>query len=51
VFDRDEASHAINLFDMHEKYADVIPLDDALAYLRSTARGDTRELAAAAAGR
>jgi nicotinamidase-related amidase len=37
VFDRDEASHAINLFDMHEKYADVIPLDDAIAYLRSTA--------------
>ena len=31
VFDRDEASHAINLFDMHEKYADVIALDDALA--------------------
>lgn len=37
VFDRDEASHAINLFDMHEKYADVIPIDDALAYLRSVA--------------
>jgi nicotinamidase-related amidase len=39
VFDRDEASHAINLFDMHEKYADVIPLDDAIAYLRGTVRG------------
>lgn len=37
VFDRDEASHAINLYDMDQKYADVIPLDDALAYLRSVA--------------
>lgn len=33
VFDRHEAAHAINLFDMHQKYADVIPLDEALAYL------------------
>jgi nicotinamidase-related amidase len=38
VFDRDEASHAINLFDMNEKYADVIPLDEAIVYLRSVAR-------------
>lgn len=37
VFDRDEASHAINLYDMDQKYADVIPLDDVLDYLRSTA--------------
>jgi len=50
VFDRDEASHAINLFDMHEKYADVIPLDDAIAYLRSTA-GLGRELRTPAAVR
>ncbi len=34
VFDRDEASHAINLFDMHEKYADVISLDETIDYLR-----------------
>jgi maleamate amidohydrolase len=33
VFDRHEASHAINLFDMHAKYADVIPLAEALNYL------------------
>ena len=46
VFDRDEASHAINLFDMHEKYADVIPLDDALAYLRSTVGAEQRTPAA-----
>jgi maleamate amidohydrolase len=33
VFDRHEAPHAINLFDMNEKYADVVPLDDVLAYV------------------
>ena len=33
VFDRHEATHALNLFDMHQKYADVIPLAEALAYL------------------
>lgn len=37
VFDRDEASHAINLYDMDQKYADVVALDEALAYLRSVA--------------
>lgn len=37
VFDRDEASHALNLFDMEEKYADVIPLEEALTYLRRVA--------------
>lgn len=35
VFDRTEASHAINLFDMHQKYADVLPLADILTYLAS----------------
>jgi nicotinamidase-related amidase len=39
VFDRDEASHAINLFDMHEKYADVISLDETLGYLRRVTSG------------
>ena len=33
VFDRHEACHAINLFDMHQKYADVISLPEAVAYL------------------
>jgi maleamate amidohydrolase len=28
VFDRHEATHAINLFDMHHKYADVLPLSE-----------------------
>ena len=30
VFDRSEVSHAVNLFDMSEKYADVMPTDDIL---------------------
>ena len=33
VFDRHEACHAINLFDMNQKYADVLPLDDIIKYL------------------
>jgi hypothetical protein len=33
VFDRHEAPHAINLFDMNEKYADVVALDEVLAYV------------------
>ncbi len=37
VFDRHEAAHAMNLFDMHQKYADVIALPEALAYLRRQA--------------
>jgi nicotinamidase-related amidase len=36
VFDRDEACHAVNLFDMNEKYADVIPLSEVLEYLTAT---------------
>ncbi|MBI4321846.1 MAG: isochorismatase family protein [Chloroflexi bacterium] len=32
TFDRHQASHAINLFDMHQKYADVINLAEATAY-------------------
>jgi maleamate amidohydrolase len=33
VFDRTEASHAINLYDMHRKYAHVMPLSETLDYL------------------
>jgi len=33
VFDRHETCHAINLFDMNQKYADVISIDQAIAYL------------------
>jgi maleamate amidohydrolase len=32
-FDRSQASHAINLCDMHAKYADVVPLEEALGYI------------------
>lgn len=35
VFDRHEACHAINLFDMNQKYADVIPLREVLELLSS----------------
>lgn len=35
VFDRHEAAHAVNLFDMNQKYADVLPLSEVLQYLRS----------------
>ena len=33
VFDRHEAPHAIDLFTMSQKYADVVPLENALEYL------------------
>jgi len=35
VADRGQLSHKINLFDMHMKYADVVPLADVLPYLES----------------
>ena len=34
VFDRTEASHAISLFDMNAKYADVISISDAIRSLK-----------------
>ena len=33
VYDRSQVSHAVNLFDMSEKYADVMSTDEALAAL------------------
>jgi len=33
AFDRFQASHAVNLFDLNCKYADVIPTDEVAAYL------------------
>ena len=33
VFDRHESAHAMNLFDLNQKYADVLPLGDVLEYL------------------
>lgn len=35
TFDRGETSHKINLFDMHQKYADVVSLSAAEGYLAS----------------
>jgi maleamate amidohydrolase len=32
-FDRSQASHALALFDLHAKYADLVRLEDALAYM------------------
>jgi maleamate amidohydrolase len=48
VFDRHQTTHAMNLFDMNQKYADVVPLQEALDYLdvcRSRQRGDRIETA------
>jgi nicotinamidase-related amidase len=33
VADRAQISHKVNLFDMHMKYADVVPLADVISYL------------------
>jgi nicotinamidase-related amidase len=38
VFDRGQTSHAINLFDMQSKYADLVSLDDAIGYLAGLSR-------------
>jgi len=48
VFDRGELSHAVNLFDMDQKYADVIDTDETLAYLESL--GDRPDQPGASAG-
>jgi len=44
TFDRGQASHAITLFDMQQKYADVVSLAETLEYLRQLPDGlfDTR---------
>src|SRR5205807_3454834 len=33
-YDRHEACHAINLFDMHQKYADVLPTAEVIQWMR-----------------
>jgi len=35
VYDRSQVSHAVNLFDMASKYADVMPTDDLIRLLRA----------------
>jgi isochorismate hydrolase len=37
VYDRSRVSHAVNLFDMSEKYADVMPTQDLMSRLSSIA--------------
>lgn len=39
TFDRFESSHALSLFDMNAKYADVVALDETVSYLRGLERG------------
>jgi isochorismate hydrolase len=38
VYDRSQTSHAVNLFDMSEKYADVASTDELLAELAKIPR-------------
>jgi len=38
-FDRSQASHAINLCDMHAKYADVVRLTEVIAFIDTLPRG------------
>ena len=42
VYDRHEATHAINLFDMDQKYAEVMPLARVLEHLRALSTEDPR---------
>ena len=37
VFDRTEASHYMNLYDLNQKYADVVTRDTAIAYFEKIA--------------
>ena len=41
VFDRTQASHFMNLYDMHQKYSDVISAEMAMGYLREKATVET----------
>lgn len=40
TFDRSATSHAINLMDMHQKYADVVTTDEAVDRLEALANGE-----------
>lgn len=39
VYDRSQVSHAVNLFDMAEKYADVMSCDELISAMKTTAQG------------
>ena len=45
VGDRAEAPHEANLFDMDQKYADVMPVQDVVKELEKLAPGQTRKVA------
>lgn len=47
VFDRSPTSHAVNLFDMNAKYADVVPVAEALVMLAALPQGDAAMAGAA----
>ena len=38
VFDRHQATHALNLFDMDQKYADVLSIEEVLPAIRSAGK-------------
>ena len=40
VFDRTQSSHYLNLYDMHNKYADVVTLEYAKSYLEVDRRSE-----------
>ena len=42
VFDRSPLSHKVNLFDLHHKYADVMPLADVVGHLEGLGAGAAR---------
>ena len=46
TFDRAMVPHKVNLFDMHAKYANVLSLDESLAYLASVSQGAIEATAA-----
>lgn len=39
TFDRIQASHQINLFDMHQKYADVVRINETIEFINSLEEG------------
>jgi hypothetical protein len=41
VYDRHEASHAINLFDMNQKYAAVLPLAEIKQWIAAWSKSKT----------
>lgn len=46
VFDRSRTSHLVNLFEMNSKYASVIPLTEAMSYVRRLKKPAAKKAAA-----